>query len=116
MEKSKFIILILVIICFVLVLVLKFREPKKKTEDGSRIRELQTQNAWLLKYNLVLDAKYRKLIIRSDSLREYIGLNEQSLTALKKRRHEKIIAIDTFRFPELYKFFSEFEPESSINR
>jgi hypothetical protein len=113
MRTNNVVSFVLLGICAVLLAIILFEKPKQTEIDPEKnLKPLQIQNKWLLQYNQSLDKKYSKLQVEKDSLERCLIELKKSIDLLKKRRHEKVNAIDRLNNMELYKYFTDFTPKA----
>lgn len=113
MRNNNFFTSLLVFICFAMYVAIELKVPCKEAESQCerKASRLEAENDSLKQNNKVLEDKYRKLVLRTDSLQKKLSGTRQTIIQLKNKQHEKVNAIDTLTNDELYSFFAKFEAE-----
>ncbi len=92
------------------------RGNSNETDYTQEIERLKEQNDSLLVSNQQLDQEIERLQAISDSLKQDVQQKRIAIKELKKVKHEKIKAIDNYSSDKLYRFFAEFETDSTTTQ
>ena len=114
MEKYKTILTVIAILFLFCIGGVIFKKGiNNQIEYSNEIEQLQKQNDSLEVSNQLLDVEIQSLQQRSDSLQIIVQNKQNAITKLKKVKHEKIKAIHHFSNDKLFRFFAEFNTDSS---
>lgn len=79
------------------------------------IEELKRENISLQQTNDLLDSKIEILETITDSLTALIDTDQLVIDKLKRKKDEKVNAIDDFTDDELYQYFTGFDTQNKGN-
>ena len=89
------------------------RQTTVDTDYTKEIERLKEQNDSLATSNQLLDQEVERLHLQKDSLMSVVQEKRRVIIDLKKVKHEKIKAIDTYSNDKLFRFFAGLETDST---
>ncbi len=81
--------------------------------NEQHIKNLTKQNMLLKANNQQLDSMIHRLTFATDSLTKLVEEDQKYLATLKKNKYETTKAISDFTTDKLFRFFAEFNPDST---
>lgn len=116
MKLNSISITILSLILLAVTIPIGIRFIKRESLNLNLIKKLNQENDSLEMLNINLELKYEKLTIKIDSFAQLIDSSKTKTIYIKQKSNEKIRAINSYSNNDLYKFFSNFNPDTNIIR